>query len=456
MKRIASVAVVCLMLLTMKSEASSLWPFTDESPRPPSVGKLLTVTPSHQLFYQGPSQDYYLMINLAGPPQKESVRLPLNLSIVIDRSGSMGDRNKMTYVKSAAKTFIRSLGREDRVSIVDYDDKITILAEPTLVGDHREALIAKIDTLFPRDATNLAGGMMQGAALVERFLSNQTINRVLLLSDGLANVGVSKRPEVQNLAQKLGGKGIQVTTFGVGTDFDEDMMSGIADASAGNYYFIESPTQVAGIFEKERNALTTVCAKNTRLEVNLRNAVDLVEVYGYSYQTDQGKIVVSLPDLYSGQNQKIILKLKTHLSESTRDLSIARIAYLYDDVANDMRRSNDEVDVRSEITNDTKAYERSVSTATLAEVLKTQAGREMDQAMRDYSSGNVDDAKKRMSQVQSHFSKAYELAPSPKLKADMDEALNATSSMGTTTPGSEEGKVLIKSQKAGARDAMMH
>jgi hypothetical protein len=125
-------------------------------------------------------------------------------------------------------------------------------------------------------------------------------------------------------------------------------------------------------------------------------------------------------------------------------------------VANDRRRTTDDLDVRSEITNDMKAYERSVSAATLSEVLKTQAGREMDKAMRDYSSGNVDDAKARMSHVQSNFKQAYELAPSPKLKNDMDEAFSASGSLSTTSPGSEEGKILIKSQKAGARDVMMH
>ncbi|MBI2339727.1 MAG: VWA domain-containing protein [Deltaproteobacteria bacterium] len=326
--------IVFLLLI-----ASPAYAYLTKPPPPPSSNAEVTLEAksSHGTILRSGDEDFYILVTTKTAKNESAKKLPLNITIVIDRSGSMADNGKLNFAKQAAKEFINKLGNEDRVSLVEYDEQITVLAEPTLVGTDRGVLLKKIDLLEPRGSTDLAGGMVEGGKQAERFFDENRINRVLLLSDGLANTGVVQIPAVANLAEGLSRKGIQVTTFGLGSDFDEEMMTRIADSAGGNYYFIESGPQIAGIFEKERHALSTVVGKKAKLVVEPEREIEFMDAFGYQTKKSGNKIVVDIPDLFSGQNRKILLRFKPKIKEA-RELVAATVTLEYTSTAQNLVR----------------------------------------------------------------------------------------------------------------------
>jgi Ca-activated chloride channel family protein len=181
--------------------------------------------------------------------------IPLNISIVIDRSGSMAG-DKINNAKKAAKYIVDQLSPEDYLSIVIYDGSVDVLQYATPVLN-KYSIKSKIDGITDRGSTNLMGGALEGYAQVKRYYNASFINRVLLLSDGLANQGITDPNQIQQLVrQKNKLEGISISTFGVGRDYNEDLMTSMAETGTGNYYFIDNAKEIAGIFKKELNNLS--------------------------------------------------------------------------------------------------------------------------------------------------------------------------------------------------------
>lgn len=395
--------------------------------------------------------DYSISIHYGAPLRMATESLPLNIAIVIDRSGSMADKGKIEFAKTAAKTFLQQLNSKDRVALLEYDDQVEVLSPSTLIGENRESLLKKIDLIETRGATNLSGGMSEGAKQIEKFTDDNHINRVLLLSDGLANTGIADLPGVTRLVEALANKGIQVTTFGLGADFDEEMMTRIADSSGGNYYFIAGATQIAGLFEKERKALSTVVAKKVRLTLDIGNKFVIDQVYGYPFRKQGEKIIVELPDIYSGQNRKVIFSLKPKLKEGT-NIPVATATLEYTAVSKSHPLRKEEATITASITRDKSVYEKSANADVMAESAKAVSAQKIQEAMKSYSSGNVGGANSLLNNARSTLQQAYQSTGNPSLKKQLDE-LNQTSTIIQSQPAdSEEGKLFIKEKKSEARD----
>lgn len=410
----------------------------------------LTAKGSHGYLLKGADEDFYILVNLKTPTRHNTKNLPLNVAIVIDRSGSMADKGKLNYAKQAAKEFVQKLKNEDRVAIVEYDDRITVLVEPTLVGKNRSALLKKIGLLEPRGSTNLAGGMMEGGKQIEKYIEDKRINRVLLLSDGLANTGVSDIRGVAALAEGLSRKGIQVTTFGLGADFDEEMMTRIADVSGGNYYFIESSQQIARIFEKERNALSTVVGKKVKLTLELSNQVDIEEVYGYPFKKKGDKITINLPDIYSGQKRRILIRLKPKIKEAHK-IDVAKVILDYRSVDQDLRLQSLTQLVVAEVTNDRSIFEKSANSDVMVESIKIASASHVEKAMKSYSAGDRTKANNLLGRAKKLLQNGYSTTSSPSLLNQMKEVDKTQKGMSAQSADSEAGKIFIKSKKYDAR-----
>src|SRR6185312_14573946 len=202
-----------------------------------------------------------------------------------DRSGSMSDAGKIDYLKRAAKLAVDRLGENDTLSIVEYDDQITLMRAAARVGDTSE-IKRKIDELEPRGSTNLTGGMMRGVEEVRHAMEGTasrdgTITRVILMSDGLANTGVTNPTEIARLVRDAKHDGVRVSAIGLGRDYDEDLMQAIAENGGGRYYYVESPTQIARMFQEELATLFETCASDMDIRFQGSAIVRKVEVVGY-------------------------------------------------------------------------------------------------------------------------------------------------------------------------------
>jgi Ca-activated chloride channel family protein len=262
----------------------------------------------------------YLLLSIATSDAVTPQRKPMNLSIVLDRSGSMGDEGKMEYAKKALYTLIDQLTSEDIVSIVIYDDIINVLREASRVGN-KQSLKRAVEGIYPRGSTNLGGGMMEGFRQVERNVRREYVNRVVLLSDGLANQGITDPHELSRIARRYRAKSISLTTMGVGLDYNENLMVGLSESGGGNYYFIERPTQLASIVRKEFDMLSSVVAQNATIELTLGRQVHINDVIGCEYRAEDNRQIIPVGDLYSNDRRELTVELA--IPEGTQSFTVA-------------------------------------------------------------------------------------------------------------------------------------
>jgi Ca-activated chloride channel family protein len=233
-------------------------------------------------------------------------RAPINIALVLDRSGSMSG-TPLEAAKEAAARFASFLTPQDRLSVVVFDDSVDTIFGPAPGGDSSAAEV--ISRVFPGGSTNLSGGWLKGRTLVERTKVEGT-NRVVLLTDGQANVGVVEPAKLVGLAQRAQSRSVSTTCVGFGAHFNEDLLEQMARAGGGNYWYVEADDQMAGIFEGEIEGLVALAAQNVEIEVRLTHpgvaGVSFLQSYPVT-QTSDGAWRVVLHDLYATSPRALAL-----------------------------------------------------------------------------------------------------------------------------------------------------
>lgn len=183
-----------------------------------STTLVLHAMAEHPLVKTGSGDDLHVLLKTTAiRDTSHTDRLPLNLAVVIDKSGSMEAAGKLEYVKDAFDKLVDNLDAEDRLTIVAYDSDVRVLrGADAAVLDKAEAK-KLVRQLHPGSGTNLSGGMPQGYAEALKMKRDGYVNRVLLLSDGLANEGITSPVELKRIiSNKFEKDGIALSTFGVG------------------------------------------------------------------------------------------------------------------------------------------------------------------------------------------------------------------------------------------------
>jgi Ca-activated chloride channel family protein len=207
-----------------------------------------------------------LQISLTTPIDPEAFqRLPMNLVVVVDHSGSMASDGRLTKVKVGLHTMIDNLRDEDRLAIVEFDDRVDVDATFGELLD-RPALHAIIDRLTPRGATNIFDGLERGFELLGDAPPSERQNRVIFLSDGLATAGNTSQLDIMQMASQRVQRGIGLTTIGVGDEFDISLMRGLAEQGAGNFYFLDDPSAATEVFTEELDYFMQPIALDIKLE----------------------------------------------------------------------------------------------------------------------------------------------------------------------------------------------
>jgi Ca-activated chloride channel family protein len=224
-------------------------------------------------------------------------RPPINVALVLDRSGSM-DGPPLAAAREAAGRFASFLSREDRLSIVTFDDVVETIYGPAPGGD--PGALDAIAAVRARGSTNLSGGWLMGRKLVARGRVEGT-NRVVLLTDGQANAGVVAPDELAGLARGAASRSVSTTCIGFGAHFNEDLLEGMAQAGGGNYWYAEADDQMTAIFEGEIEGLVALAAQNVEVGVRLTHAnvagVSFLQSYPVVQDADGWR--VRLHDLYA-------------------------------------------------------------------------------------------------------------------------------------------------------------
>jgi Ca-activated chloride channel homolog len=252
-------------------------------------------------------KEVYLYIDLQG--SSGAKRLPLNLSLVLDHSGSMEQDERLENAKIAVNYLIDHLNSDDNLSIVIYDHFVDVLHGSSPVTD-KEHLKHKIHRIIPRGATNISGGLSKGYEEVKSTYSPNKLNRVLLLSDGLANEGITDDYLLDMIAKDHAHTdNITLSTFGLGHEFNEQLMHNLAESGAGNYYYIEKPADASIDFGNEIKLLLGVAAKDAKLKINFpAKYLTLTRVYGHPYKVVNDQVSIDLKEVHPSESNGILLK----------------------------------------------------------------------------------------------------------------------------------------------------
>lgn len=220
----------------------------------------------------GRSSTLPLLVRILPSAAQQVVRRPpLNLALVLDRSGSMSN-GKMELAKEAACNLVSNLTPRDRVAVVAFDNMVTRVASSTPVTDVA-ALHRAIKGIHTGGNTALHQGWVEGGLEVGHHLSKETLSRVILLTDGQANEGECNPDVLASHARELASRGVSTTTMGIGEDYDERLLNAMARAGDGNFYHIQSSAQFEQFFGLELSGLANLVGGTVRLTLRPRTGV---------------------------------------------------------------------------------------------------------------------------------------------------------------------------------------
>lgn len=315
MKSTILAATVCLGLLPVMADAKQV---------------SLDVALAHptMLVNDNSKAENHLRIALTGfelPSSKQ--RMDVNVAIVIDKSGSM-QGEKIAQAREAAIQAVDRLGDKDIVSVIVYDTSVNVIVPATKASDRRE-IKEKIRRIQADGNTALFAGVSKGAAEVRKFLDDRRVNRVILLSDGLANVGPSSPAELEQLGRSLIKEGISVTTLGLGLGYNEDLMTKLAMASSGNHVFIEEAENLVKVFQNEFDDVLSVVAQKIHIRARLADGVRAVKVLNYPAEIYGQTVSIELGQLYSRQERYFVIEVEIPVGRvgSTRPVALVTAEY---------------------------------------------------------------------------------------------------------------------------------
>ncbi|MEM7028418.1 MAG: VWA domain-containing protein [Chloroflexota bacterium] len=336
----------------------------------------------------------YLLITLHMPDKADKGnRLPLNLGLVIDRSGSMSGQ-KLEYVKEAAIHTVRLLTDEDRVSVTIYDDEVEVVAPSQAVtSSARTDLIKRIRAIRTGGMTNLSGGWFTGCDQIADFMSSDYLNRALLLTDGLANKGVTDHEKLVYEGKQLRQRGITSTTFGVGNDFNQFLLQGIADGSGGHFYFIESPKQIPNYFQGELGEMLDTVAREMTLDLTLPTGVKATILNDVPHEQSDTRFRLMLGDAYANEARTLVIKLD--IAEQSLDHTLKMPLHLqYEDAQTRQAMTINCPDVVLTVADKKVCEDQSVNEAVMTEAAQLEAEKGKMQALEMEYRGDVAGAKR--------------------------------------------------------------
>ena len=387
----------------------------------------------------------YLTITVTAPEVGgEPLRRPVDLSVVMDTSGSMSARGKIDQARRAAKVLANQMQPGDTYSLTVFNDDATVVVPSNPVTNPRDIALA-IDRIYEGGGTNLFAGMDRGSREVKRNLRDGAAARVVILSDGKANVGVTDDNALVRFAADLAGDGVALSTIGLGLDYNEDILARLADVGGGTYDFVDNASELESVFSDELQRMAAVVARSTNLELTLPDGVTPIEVIGWDARAVGNGWNVYLGDMYAGETKKIVAKVRI-AGAAPGEIAVANASAAYLDVIDQAdARSHDDASVL--VTDDASVVRASVDRARAIDATRAVGSQFLDMSTRAYARGD----RARSAALAGEGTRLLrDKAASLGYDEFEDEARDleaARSAYEMHTPSSTEGRTLIKVNK---------
>ena len=383
----------------------------------------------------------YLKISLTGFPLEIKKRSPSNLALVIDRSGSMSQDNRIERAREAAIMALSMLDGEDTLSVIAYDSNVEVIVPATRVKD-KKRIADKIRALQPGGMTALFAGVSKGLDEVGRHWNKDRVNRVILLSDGQANVGPSSVSQLADLARVAAKKGVAISTLGVGKDYNEDLMTAIAGYSDGNHVFVEKSTDLEKAFAREFDDLMSVVAQDVEVLITVADGVKPVRLLGRDGEIRGNTVSVRLNQLYSNQEKYVLLEVIPVKGRGSESKPLAEITVSYDNLA-EKRKDRHQESLALRYSASLDEVNRSVVEEVLVDSEIQKTALENERAIELIDAGKMKEAKAILDQSASQLEALP--ASEPAARKKIQESVKMNRGM---------GEKLMSSDKSVSRKAL--
>jgi len=261
---------------------------------------------------------------------------PLNLAFVIDKSGSMSAANKMGWVKDAFAIFIDRVRDIDFVSLIVFDSNATVVFPSTQMKsrDRRLDFRQAVDSVQAGGGTNLAAGLELGYQQVLANYRSEYTNRVLFLTDG-----VGESVGILDMAETYREMGINVSTIGVGTDFDLELMVELARRGGGSSRFISDREEMEKTFGSELDRMVVPVARHLEMTLEFQQPVEILGTWGYSNRINGKVIHYAQKTLHHRDYETILAQVRVLPGLASGSHDLARFTIDYEDLVGNRHRS---------------------------------------------------------------------------------------------------------------------
>ena len=402
------------------------------------------------------AKSVHVLVRLRAQRQEgDGVKEPLNLALVLDRSGSMAG-TKIADARTAAVQMLERMRDGDRVAVVSYSDEVRVDVESTVLNEETRVRVRNaIHRISSDGSTNLGGGLVEGLAQVRKHRgAAEGVNRVLLISDGLANRGIQDPKELNQIARKALQEGIVTTTIGLGEDYNEDLMTALADHGGGNYYFVQNSEKIANTLNDEVRQMAATVAKSVSLHVTLPDKVKLDKVFGWVPKEEGGLVIVPMGEFFSGQMRSVLWKftLPDGLKEGEQ-VSLGKMGLTYKGVGDDgklERFASEPLTIKVTTKEDVVLAAKDQEVA--ARVAEIELASRMEEAANLVATRQFDKAKAVLGQAVTWAKDAQGAMPAP-AAASLNEAMMSAEKMQQQVNEAEHSETAQKAFTKGSKAA---
>lgn len=394
--------------------------------------------------------DVHVLLRLRGEGEAAPQRPPLDLAVILDRSGSMAGE-KLRAVKQATLDMLKELRPVDHLTLLAYDDVVDVLverapADAAGIDAARKAVLA----IHEGGGTALGPGLYRGLEILEKAKRGESeLAHVMLLSDGQANVG-ERNPEVLGARAAEGFRGgISVSTLGVGLDYNEDLMTKLADQGGGRYHFIQGTEEIPRVLSDEFAGLVATVAAGITLEMRMAPGVELLKVYGYPTREENGVAKISVGSLAPKQVREIVVKLRVNFGPG-EEAALGVLALQASDLTRQGQKVESSLALAVATSTDEAQIRASERTEVTIRVAEVESAAQLEEAARAVERGDYETARKVLQASVEALEVQQKATPSPKLVRQAKQLKEAETELDAAKESAEMAKIYRKKTKATA------
>jgi Ca-activated chloride channel family protein len=340
---------------------------------------------------------------------------PLNLSLVIDCSGSMQDEDKLAYAKLAAGGLVRRLGDRDQLAVISFGSIATTNIPLTRTRREQQPyFIDTIDSLGDLGGTDIYQGLEAGFAQLESGSACQALRRVILLSDGYD----SGHLQLADLALAAKRRGITLSTMGMGQAYDEDLLQMLARRGGGHYYYIRHPEEGGIAFNREMNRMMAEISRGVGLKLTLAPKMDGADIYVYSVNQVKNGYQIDLNDFQAGEERIVVIKFEPRVATSG-PLQLGVLELTYHDLVHDCQNVRQQIPLEVSVSEDETERIKSRNRQAQIEVISLLADLQYIQAIKLARTGQYSDAEKLAEDTKAHLASEAAALNSERLSQEM-------------------------------------